>query len=83
MSIANKSITKFVLAALYMSALAFSVPAMAQTPAQPDALNMQLVGASQNKGQTDIGFPSSQRKVRSCCGWLPQIAASNTFTSNK
>jgi len=43
------------LSALIISQLAFIVPAAAQNTNQPDARNMELVGASQNKGQADIG----------------------------
>ena len=47
--------TGWFLSALIISELAFIVPVAAQNPNQPDARNMELMGASQYKGQTDIG----------------------------
>ena len=41
--------------ALLCSQLTFTVAAVAQNAAHPDVWNMELVGASQNKGQADIG----------------------------
>jgi hypothetical protein len=59
MSTGGKKSMKVFWSALLFSQLAFTVAAVAQnatqnTP-QPDAWNMELVGASQNQGQVDLG----------------------------
>ena len=51
----KKSMTVLFRSSLLYSQLTFTVAAVAQTAPRPDAWNMQLVGASQNKGHADIG----------------------------
>ena len=51
----KKSLTVLFWSSLLFGQLTFTVAAVAQSAPRPDAWNMQLVGASQNKGQADIG----------------------------
>ena len=51
----KKSLTVLFRSSLLFGQLTFTVAAVAQSAPRPDAWNMQLVGASQNKGQADIG----------------------------
>ena len=72
----KKTTTVLFRSALLFIQLTVTVAAVARNAPRPDAWNMELVGASQNKGQADIGpyskmspWPWRDRCDRRIC-WL-------------